>query len=178
MVRIGIDAKWFDLTYANLKANPDWAANYGQNGYDPDYDYGYNDTPEEFEANLGSHQIDAGIGVGISAVVAPFSKMSNMNLAQLKAGIYFHVTPTFSAVLIDEPNDDIRFNYAFVPYLNFGGYISWKALSIFVEGRWGSANYHLSNSDESDDSDNESFISFDRISAKNSGVRFGIGLRF
>lgn len=186
-VKFGIDASWFDVTYVNYEAAPDWG------GYDkvlppsdaPGSRFSWSDTNggDGLDPNLGSHQIDIAMGVGVSATFAPFFASSSDNLAKLKAKVYCRFLPTYSMMLISEP-DDTRFNSAFVPYISFGGQISWKVLSVFVEGRWGQANYKIGsiNDEESDYDDGDisvdKLFNFDKMSCKNYGVRFGIGLNF
>lgn len=190
-LKFGIDATWFDITYINYKANPIWegtgdeAGDYGYGydndyGYDYDYDYDYDDELED--PNLGSHQIDVAMGVGVSATFAPFYASDN-GLRYLKGKVFCRFMPTFSMMLISEP-DDTRFNSAFVPYVTFGAEISWKAIGLFVEGRWGSANYHISGVDDDYDYDYDyddgfdDIFNFDKISCNNYGVRFGICFNF
>lgn len=183
MLKFGIEATWFDLNYVNYKANPDWSA-FINDDYDPDYGYnpGWYEDEELDEPNLGSHQLDVALGVGVSAHIAPFSSFDSA-LNELRAKVYCNFLPSFSAMLISEP-DDTRFNYAFVPYVTFGMQVQWKVLSLFVEGRWGSANYKIGGLDDSGDYDyDDDFnisdaIHFDKISCKNAGVRVGIGLSF
>lgn len=175
-LKFGIDASWFDITYDNYKASPDWLDFIDGNHDIPDYpSEGEIDTP-----NLGSHQIDLALGVGISANFAPFASNSG-DINKLRAKIYCRFLPSFSGMIISEP-DDTRFNHAFVPYISFGGQVQWKVLSVFVEGRWGSANYKIGGIDEDTDySENTNVadaIRFDKLSCSNSGVRFGIGLNF
>lgn len=75
MIKFGIDATWFDLSYVKYSA-PDELSNY------------------ESELDLGAHQIDASMHAGLSLTVNPVS--------HLKAAVYFHYVPTYSMVLIDE----------------------------------------------------------------------------
>lgn len=188
-LKFGIDASWFDVTYVNYKAAPDWGAFDNNPAYAPGTRFSWSDTSGDGDGdvladpNLGSHQIDVAMGIGLSATFAPFFYSDSNNLAKLKAKLYCRFLPTFSMMLISEPNDT-RFNYAFVPYISFGGMISWKVLSIFVEGRWGSANYKIGsiNDDEGNYDDGDvnlgDVINFDKMSCKNYGIRFGIGLNF
>lgn len=190
ILKIGIDAIWFDANYVNLKTK---SSNGNRNhSYDDilgDYDLGdyaddlgdysdYLDDEEIFdEINTGSHQIEIGLGVGPSITVAPFAQKSGP-INDLRATLFFHVVPSFSGVLMNT-DGDLKLNYGFVPFLKFGGCINWKALSFFVEGRWGSANYKLAsaNTDVEDLEDGE-IVSFDKWSLSTSSVRFGIGLSF
>lgn len=174
-IKFGIDATWFDVTYMNYGAAPEWL---DLMGVDPNDRYIYDIEDGEYgidNPNLGSHQIDVAMGVGVSATFAPFFK-SNSSINQLKGRVYCRFVPTFSAMLISEPNDT-RFNYAFVPYVTFGAQFSWKVLSLFVEGRWGRANYKIGGLDDEADEIGDA-VKFDKISCKNYGVRFGIGLTY
>lgn len=172
ILKIGIDAIWFDANYVNLKTK-----SYDDYDYNYDYDYGYDDDEIFDEINTGSHQIEIGLGVGPSVTIAPFAQMSNQ-LKNLRASLYFHVVPSFSGVLMDNGDGDMKLNYGFVPFLKFGGCINWKALSIFAEGRWGSANYKMASTADVEDPDTDEIISFDKWSMKTSSVRFGIGISF
>ncbi len=172
-LKFGLEVSWFDLAYTNYKANPDWSRYFSS-----DNPFGGLDIPEtpDFEVpNFGSHQIDAAMGIGLSANFAPFFWNESGNLRAIRAKLYGNFLPSFSAVIISE-EDDTRWNTAFVPFYTIGCQIQWKALAFFVEGRWGSANYKLGGLDFDDDSNEDSY--FDKVSCKNSGVRLGIGLCF
>lgn len=162
-VKFGIEATWFDITYINYK---DFGkVGLGDYGYDPDEDLKY-------DFDLGMHQIDLGMGVGVSATFAPFYRHSNA-LNELKFKAYVNFMPTYSMVLRSDKNeegdDEVKFSGAFVPYFTCGAQASWKVISLFVEGRWGSANYKFTGFDDE---------SSEKVSCSNSGVRFGIGLSF
>ncbi len=184
-IKFGIDATWFDLTYSNYKAAPGWLNLMENNTRSGAWDYDEDGDEIELDhPNLGSHQIDMALGVGVSATFAPFYQFDNQ-LNQLKGKVYCRFLPSMSMMLISEP-DDTRVNYAFVPYITFGAQFSWKVLSLFVEGRWGSANYKIGGikNDVEYDEDSDDLpsvgdmVNFDKISCKNYGVRFGIGLTF
>lgn len=180
-VKFGIEATWFDVTYINYKdagkigikgiGGIDDIINGGFEDYD-NYDYDYDDEDFGYDLDLGMHQIDLAMGVGVSATFAPFFNVSNA-LDELKFKAYVNFMPSYSMVLRSEKNDDgddeVKFSGAFVPYLTCGAQASWKLLSLFVEGRWGSANYKFTSFDDEPS---------EKISCSNSGVRFGIGLSF
>lgn len=181
-VKFGIEATWFDITYINYKDfGKVGLGDYGDiiNGdydgiidnYDPDYGYDP-DEDLEYDLDLGMHQIDLGMGVGVSATFAPFYRHSNA-LNELKFKAYVNFMPTYSMVLRSDKNeegdDEVKFSGAFVPYFTCGAQASWKVLSLFVEGRWGSANYKFTSFDDGPS---------EKVSCSNSGVRFGIGLSF
>lgn len=139
MIKIGLDAIWMDLTYANYEKgnfhlpslNPDDYYN-EDNGYDYDGDM-------EF-GSLGWHKIDIGLGFGPSVSIAPFTSFDNA-LKDLKAQLYFHFTPSFTALLSSSDEDDIEFHGGFSPIFNFGGDITWKMIGLGIEGRWCSAKF-------------------------------------
>lgn len=178
MIKFALDATWIDITYTNLKVMT-WEEEYGGStryGYD---DY-YDDDDEFSEINIGSHQLEIGLGIGPSVTIAPFTAAQNQ-LKDLRGTLYFHCIPSFSGIFMDQ-GDGMKLNYGIVPFLKFGGCINWKALSFWVEGRWGSANYNLASAgDEDEDYDDEDYepgIRTDKWSIKTSSVRFGIGISF
>lgn len=174
-VKIGIDATWFDITYVNyadmVKKVGSWDWDYytysDSRYYDEDYDYDYD---EEFD--FGNHQLDIAMGIGLSATFAPFYHSDNAS-RYLKGKVYCNFMPSYS-MLIQLSGGDTQFSSTFVPYITFGAQVSWKVLSLFVEGRWGSANYKIFNFDDEYGEGSSS----EKIGCSNSGVRFGIGLSF
>mgnify|MGYP000535551459 CR=1 FL=1 len=70
MIKFGIDATWFELSYAKY-SEPDVFAEGGSytRAYN-DYSSGYEDYYEE-DFDLGIHQIDASMHVGPSVTVNP-----------------------------------------------------------------------------------------------------------
>lgn len=175
MIKIGLDAVWMDLNYVNLKGGQ--GANINPNDYfegSDEYD-DYFDSPipnlpsEQDMTALGSHMLEFNMGVGPSIHVSPFAKLDNQ-AKYLRASLYCHFSPGFSAVLVNY-DESTQFNCAFVPYVTFGGSIQWKALRIFCEGRWGSANYKMGKI-KSGDTD---FDMTDQA-CKSNMVRFGFGL--
>lgn len=173
-MRFGIEATWFDITYTNYSNtvsfngsnwDPDdynYVFDYGNGG---DYDY---DDEEDDVPSIGNHQVDLAMGVGVSATFAPFYKM-NKNLAALKGKIYCNFMPTAS-LLMQSNEDENNLSVAFVPFVTFGTQISWKVLSVFVEGRWGASNYKFLLSDDEEETT--------KNGGRNAGVRVGIGLSF
>ena len=55
----------------------------------------------------------------------------------LKVSGYFRVTPSYSMLYMDE-----TFHHHYVTMLNAGCAVAWKAISLGVEWRWGSAKYN------------------------------------
>lgn len=188
MVKIGLDAIWGDINYVNLKPNNS-DGNKVIDSNDPE-DEDYELEGPFSEINTGSHQLEFAMGIGPAISVAPFINMGNQ-LSELRGSLYCHFLPSFSMILMNQ-NDDLKFNYGFVPFISFGGSINWKALTFFAEGRWGSANYKMASADDLEDTidsigseDYEgalgsvgNMLQFDKWSMKTSSVRFGIGITF
>lgn len=137
MVKFGIDAVWFDINYVNYKSGT--GINLSIDDFD-DFDDYYDYMEEEDILDLGIHKLDIGIGVGPSAHVAPFTHFDN-DLRLLRASLYLHFTPSFSALLMSE-NNETKAAYGFSPVINFGGIIQWKMIGLGVEGRWCTANFN------------------------------------
>lgn len=166
-LKFGLDVTWFDISYVNYKANPNWSDNVGGD---------YDDLPDFDVPNLGSNQIDAGVGIGVSANVTPFFFSNSTGVKSVRAKLYCNFLPSYSAMIISEDGDN-QVNHAFVPYFTYGINLQWKALSFFIEGRHGSANYKI-NSIELDYGSLEGGWANDKVSCSNSGYRAGIGLCF
>lgn len=150
MVKIGLDAIWADINYVNYdKGSFSFSNLPSMSDYDDYNDFDYDE--EDFElGSLGWHKLDIGMGVGPSVHVAPFTSFSN-GLEHLRAQLYFHFTPSFSALIVSDDNET-KAHYGFSPVFNFGGVISYKMIAIGVEGRWCSAKYkNLSFDDEDED---------------------------
>lgn len=113
MVKFGIDWNQADLSFAKY---PDLTS-----GESPD---GSSASEEDASGiDLAPMQVDLGMGIGLSCTVNPVD--------HLKAGVYFHVTPTYSMVLQDE---ELYSNYA--TFFNTGLHVSYKVISLGFEMRW------------------------------------------
>lgn len=151
MIKIGLDAIWMDLNYANYKKGNFKIPSFNFGDYDDDYDYDYDDEWDDDLGNFGWHKIDLGIGVGPSVNVAPFGSYDNA-LQHLRAQLYFHFTPSYSGLLLSD-DDETKFYHGFSPVVNFGGAITWKMIGLGVEGRWCSAKYNLIDGEDNNSKD-------------------------
>lgn len=155
MIKIGLDAVWMDLNYATYKKGDFKIPSLNPDDYDFDGngDYGnYEDWEDEVEfGNFGWHKIDLGIGVGPSVNIAPFSSCNNA-LQHLKAQLFFHFTPSYTALLMSD-DDETKFYHGFSPVLNFGGAITWKMIGLGVEGRWCTAKFNLVDGEDNNSKD-------------------------
>ena len=169
MIKFGIDATWFELSYAKY-SEPDVFAEGGS--YTPpynDYSSGYEDYYEE-DFDLGIHQIDASMHVGPSVTVNP--------VGDLKVAAYFHYVPTYSMVVIDD-----SFGHGYVSNFAFGASVAYKAISVGIEHRWAKkATYNGLSFDEEgmdyDAPDFEDVIESDKWKMKSKSFRVFLSFRY
>ena len=169
MIKFGIDATWFELSYAKY-SEPDVFAEGGSytrayNDYSSDYDDYYE---EDFD--LGIHQIDASMHVGPSITVNP--------VGDLKVAAYFHYVPTYSMVGIDD-----SFGHGYVSNFAFGASVAYKAISVGIEHRWAKkATYNGLSFDEEgmdyDAPDFEDVIESDKWKMKSKSFRVFLSFRY
>ena len=169
MIKFGIDATWFELSYAKY-SEPDVFAEGGSytRAYN-DYSSGYEDYYEE-DFDLGIHQIDASMHVGPSVTVNP--------VGDLKVAAYFHYVPTYSMVVIDD-----SFGHGYVSNFAFCASVAYKAISVGIEHRWAKkATYNGLSSDEEgmdyDAPDFEDVIESDKWKMKSKSFRVFLSFRY
>ena len=168
MIKFGIDATWFELSYAKY-SEPDAYANDG--AYTRAYgDYGGYDYDDEEDIDLGIHQIDASMHVGPSITVNP--------IGDLKVAAYFHYVPTYSMLVIDD-----SFGHGYVSNFAFGASVAYKAISFGIEHRWAKkATYNgLSFDDEGIDYEDPAFddvIQSDKWKMKSKSFRIFLSFRY
>ena len=169
MIKFGIDATWFELSYAKY-SEPDVFAEGGSytRAYN-DYSSGYEDYYEE-DFDLGIHQIDASMHVGPSVTVNP--------VGDLKVAAYFHYVPTASMVVIDD-----SFGHGYVYNFAFGASVAYKAISVGIEHRWAKkATYNGLSFDEEgmdyDAPDFEDVIESDKWKMKSKSFRVFLSFRY
>lgn len=148
MVKFGLDWTWMDFNYVKYSSVEEkYAYEDDFSGYEFGNGSGYDDSfgsewPEEgeedFNLDFGCHQLESAMQIGPSITVNP--------IHHLKVSTYFRFQPSASIMLLD---DEVY--YGFVPFFNFGAAVAWKAISIGVEGRWGSTKYHGVSVDVEDD---------------------------
>lgn len=136
MIKFGIDFSWMDINYAkydkwqstgNLMEELPEAG--GLDGLDDLYDQDeVLDAIGSGDINLGAHQLEYGLQVGPSVTINPVD--------HLKISAYFRFVPSASLILLD---DNVSVNYA--TFFTAGGAVSWRVISLGVEGRWGQAKY-------------------------------------
>ena len=142
MVKIGLDAIWFDINYVNYEKGSFKLPNFSgiDDWKDYPWDNGWEDYEDETDLNLGWHKLDIGMGIGPSVHVSPLSFLNN-SARDLRVSLYFHFTPSATALIVSD-SDDTNVHYGFSPVFNFGGAIQWKAIGFGVEGRWCTAKFN------------------------------------
>lgn len=131
MIKFGIDWSYFDLNFAMYENKYIFPSSYGDEGnyYYPDNNYdsdgGYSDEDDESD---DIYQGEVGMQIGPSITINP--------VAHLKISGYFRYAPCASILYLDS-----EVNCSFASFFVCGGAISYKAISLGVEGRWGSAKY-------------------------------------
>lgn len=171
MIKFGIDFSWMDINYAKYT---DWQST---NNWMPEDDPTTGDSFDDYvesdtggKLNLGAHQLEYGLQVGPSVTINPVD--------HLKISAYFRLVPSASVVMLD---DNVNVNYA--TFYTAGGAVSWRVISLGVEGRWGRANYkNFSLSEDMFDSDFEGGMSdvvqSGKSKRKTSAVRVYLSFRF
>lgn len=193
MIKFGIDASWFDISYARYEKGK--GINGALNGFtgtvtdgnyanmDDYFDHAYGSAlPYETEdgdmdmawdrMNLGKHSLTFNFGVGPSIKIVPFYMLNKPALDKIKASLYFHWLPGATGIIFT--GDETEASYgALMKHFSFGFNLSYSRFGIGIERRWGEAD--LTNW-QADDEDEGS--SSDKITYKLASTRFYIGIRF
>lgn len=203
MVKIGIDAVWFDLSYARYEKGKgvkgimngltgtvtdgvyDNMDDYFDHAYNEALDYDDEDAIDIWNSlNLGKHSLTANLGVGPSVKIAPFYMLNKPALDKIKASLYLHWLPGFTTLLFTG-DDDIEGCYgALLNHFSVGFNISYGRFGIGVEHRWGKAKLTMADSDDDNDYDydydygSQEVSGNDKTKYKLGSTRFYIGVRF
>lgn len=176
MVKFGLDYGFMDLGYAKLKLKtaestgniPSTPGSNPNGGFDDII----SDDPSgsvisALGVDLGMHKIDYSLHVGPSISVNPWN--------HLIVAAYFHVMPTASGIL---END--TFSYGFGCATSAGVSISYKVISVGVEGIWNTIKYKQASFDDEEDDgkDDVNLFNTKDFKLKQNGPRFYIALRF
>lgn len=171
MIKFGIDWSYFDINFAKYTDNFGY---FDSSLYDDDNNGHYYNPNSPHDSDyfnpLDMFQAEIGMSVGASVTVNPID--------HLKVNGYFRVTPSFSALYVDE---DISTSYG--TFFSAGGAVSYKVISIGIEGRWGKTKYdslvNFSDLDDGYDGDIDLEGNRDGTSKwKTGSVRFYLSFRF
>ena len=94
----------------------------------------------DMSASLGTHYLTAGIAIGPTVTVMPFYWCSNANVARIKIRPYFHVVPSYCALILSN-DSDMEVNGAITCLYAGGAELIWRKLSIGLEWKGGRARY-------------------------------------
>lgn len=175
MVKIGLDYGFLSVSYVKLKLKSTGVSSSQNIVSGSNSEEGFDEIDSEkpsaslFNAmgiDLGMHKIDYTLHVGPSISVNPWN--------HLIATVYFHVLPTASGII---END--KFSYGFGVTMQAGMSVSYKAISIGVEGLWNKIKYtQVSFGDDDDDDDSMGFFNTKNFKLKQRGPRFYISYRY
>ena len=175
MIKFGIDWSFFDINFSLYEdkfgfLNGDNGSSYGGNYYDPSEEYnvqgGYNDYDDEGSNSAEKmYQAEIGMQIGPSVTVNPID--------HLKVNGYFRVTPSYSMLYCGD-----EFNGSYGTFFSAGGAISYKAISLGIEGRWGNTKYNSLVDLGSILGDEDSDGSMPKSKWKTGSTRFYISFRF
>lgn len=155
MLKFGLDATWFDVSYAKYSQSKGREDSSDQSEFE--------EGEEDFD--LGAHQAEFGLGIGPSITVNPID--------HLKVSGFFHFIPSGSIWVL---NDVV--NVSYVSNFAFGGAVSYKAISLGVESRWGKAKYNSFSVDEDAIDNLDDVLSKGKNRMKTKSVRFYLTFRF
>lgn len=193
-LKVGVDARWFDVSYVKYKKFPkiggvqieNWMITDNDYDYDYDYDYGYDSEDELFDTDkISTQQLHLGVGIGPAVAFVPFSSANNA-LRFLRVNLYGHFNPSASAVLFKNYKGDTEASWAFVAAYDLGFNFQWRNFVLGFEGRWGKAKYNSIISSDEDDWDydmEEGNLTYNdsenkKQTLKNSSFRISLGFRF
>lgn len=137
MIKFGIDWTFCDMNFAKYEDTFGFFNGHAEDMGYGDYYYEEGHLPSSPELN-GSvemkkmQQYEFSTQIGPSVTINPVS--------YLKAGLYFRVAPSYSLLTIqDSYGSDLLHSYG--TFFTLGGSVSYKAISIGIEGRWGNTKY-------------------------------------
>lgn len=164
MIKFGLDWSYMDINFGMYKDKYGYLDNLysgdggsGGNYYDPGYNGGYDDGSYDYddEGETQIYQAEIGMQFGPSVTVNPID--------HLKVSGYFRVTPSYS---IFYDGNDVSGSYG--TFFSCGGAVSYKVISLGIEGRWGNTKYASLMGDE----DGE------KLKCKTGSTRFYVSFRF
>lgn len=133
MIRIGLDATWFDLNFTNYRLLYRY-----DDGFSGDYGDYYDDYYGEEEETQNFYQAEIAMQVGPSVSINPISKLS--------VHAYFRYAPGYSVLY---NGDNVYGGYA--SYFVGGACVSYGVIGLGIESRFGSCKYKVFGGDDGDD---------------------------
>lgn len=170
MIKIGLDYSFLNLGYARLKLKSTGSGIGNPSASSENNSEGFGDIVADDPStgsllsgiNLGMHKFEYGLHVGPSISINPWN--------HIIVAAYFHAMPLFSGIL---END--KFSYGFGCAMTAGASVSYKLISVGVEGIWDSIKYHQTSFNEQDD---DNIFSTEKFKLKQGGPRVYVAFRF
>lgn len=118
--------------------------------------------------NLGMHKLEYDLHIGPNISVNPWK--------HLIVSTYFHARPTAAGIIENE-----NFSYGFGCAMSAGASISYKLISVGIEGLWSTIKYKQTSFDDDDKKqagEENGIFDTKKFKLKQKGPRFYIALRF
>lgn len=161
LMKIGLDWSWINLAFAKYKSGSGIHFNSLAGNYS-DYD----DDDDSNPIDLGVYSLSAGMSVGPSVTFAPLYN-TGKGLQHLLAQTYFHVTPSYTGIIMTE--DETKAYHGYTTYFNWGINVSYKLISIGYEYRWGKSKFNQMSLDSNHEEETNSTNNTD----KKQNIKFG-----
>lgn len=176
MIKIGLDYGFFEVGYSKLKLKSVGATVGSSSSNGAAADDGFTEIESNdpvvslsslIGVDLGMHKIDYSMHIGPRISVNPWNSII--------VSAYCHVKPTASGIIENE-----KVSYGFGCVTTAGLSVSYKLISVGVEGVWSKIKYTQKDFDEeSIGSENDGNIfSTKKFKLKQSGPRFFIAFKF
>ncbi len=160
VMKVGLDWSWIDLSFAKYKSgtgihinNPtgDVSDYVDGNG---NYTGGDINTGDIITGDLGVYSLSVGMSVGPSVTFSPFYGVGK-GFQHILAQTYFHVTPSYTGIIISSKDDNTEVKSGYTTYFKWGINVSYKIISVGYEYRWGKSKFNslaldLNGNDESE----------------------------
>lgn len=182
LLKIGLDAVWFDIQatkYNSPYSSLDWTSEFIEEPTTSP-EYGYEDESEglDLDLNIGCWGVSMGMGIGPNVSVAPFALTSIKALQPMRVSLYFHYAPTMQLYLKSQ-DGDVELSSAFCHMMNFGGTLTYRAIGIGFEGRWGKGKFKpLDFSSIMEEEGNSESLGTDKYTRRYANSRIYIQFRF
>ncbi len=173
MVKFGLDYGFLDINYSKLKLKSYTSATtssvVGGGSSTGGFDEIESEEPDgsalsALGVDLGMHKLEYSLHIGPSISINPWN--------HIIVAAYFHVMPVASGILEDD-----NFSYGFGVSMAAGASVSYKVISVGIEGLWNKIKYkQVSFDDESIDEGN--IFTSEEFKLKQKGPRFYIAFRF
>ena len=179
MVRFALNWSYLDLNIAKYSASYndriDEEGDYGMGDVtvNPYYSAShpvtsmYDSMGDEYEdwndseSEDSQYKMELGMQIGLAVIVNPID--------HLMIQAYFHYSPTFSALL----DEDLSYYGTYASFFNAGVSVSYKAIGLGIEGRWGTSTFSQEVYSEAD----EDYV-FQDMKWKTKGMRVYLSFRF